>query len=349
MPLTTEELDRLVSTWFVHKEHAVAGAEEFARHQAEFREELLRRRETLGTALQAGDPAAVARLVAGLVPQAAGAPDPAAWAEERVRTILAQGDDEAWLVLTTLISRAPDDDALQYIGAGPVEDFFNDDVAERFKAQIANLFASDRKFRVALSAAWGLPAIVRRLVAEHPPGPDLSNAPAVTKDLVLRYIAFRRALINSGSVTDRSQQEQALRDAGLGFDDARAVGALVAEVLKIVHGPEAYDKAVARLDSLHESRKRHIVQLKTLMPPGTTLPIPDLESPKAVAWFAAHDARMRETVLGELRPQGSAEELLRRLRLAWGSEAVDVVLAQVEELKALLGSPELGRGWPPEG
>jgi hypothetical protein len=62
--------------------------------------------------------------------------------------------EDAWPVIVHLIEAAPDDEALSYVAAGPLEDALHYH-AERFGDRILTRARTDPKFREALAGVWG--------------------------------------------------------------------------------------------------------------------------------------------------------------------------------------------------
>jgi hypothetical protein len=62
--------------------------------------------------------------------------------------------EEAWPVIVHLIDSAPDDDALSYVAAGPLEDALHYHSA-RFGERILARARIDPKFNAALGGVWG--------------------------------------------------------------------------------------------------------------------------------------------------------------------------------------------------
>jgi hypothetical protein len=84
------------------------------------------------------------------------------------------GPERAWPIILQLIDRAPDDDALTFIGSGAVEDLVNKAGAE-FADRIADEAATSPRFRAALSAVWpshDVPDSIRAVMRSSAAGAD---------------------------------------------------------------------------------------------------------------------------------------------------------------------------------
>lgn len=300
MPLSTEDIERLATEWTSARARAAD------------------------------------RLLSGPIPDTS---NERGWegddAEQRVSAVLREGSEDAWRLLKELVRSAPDDDALAYLGAGPVEDFVSQEVGTRFEERISEQLASDRRFRVAFSSAWGLPLVLQRLVEVHPPGPDPADSTAITEEAVRRYILFRRGQLEAAAPGRSSGAEGALGQGGLNVAEARKVGVLVAAILRVLRAPEALAGAKAWLESAAKRRAQLVEQMRAMATPGLTLALPALDAPEVQAWFAERDEDMRERMLHEVGLHASAEEVLAALRRAWGDSAVDAVLAHADELASL--------------
>lgn len=78
------------------------------------------------------------------------------------------GADEAWPVISALVERAPDDAALAYVAAGPLEDLIRLH-GEHVEDRIVEQARQDARFREALRGVWGwqsAPARLRERVME---------------------------------------------------------------------------------------------------------------------------------------------------------------------------------------
>ena len=75
------------------------------------------------------------------------------WAWEDAREVLERGGDEAWFVISELITRSPTERGLGAIGAGPLEDWL-----QLHGPKVIGLLegeaARDRRWRVAVSSVW---------------------------------------------------------------------------------------------------------------------------------------------------------------------------------------------------
>lgn len=78
------------------------------------------------------------------------------WAWQRVDEILRSGDlDRAWEVTALLLKKAPDE-LLDYIAAGPLEDFI-DGYGDRAFDRVEQACEEDPRLQYALSGIWLLP------------------------------------------------------------------------------------------------------------------------------------------------------------------------------------------------
>lgn len=75
--------------------------------------------------------------------------------------------DDAWRLLLVLVERAPDDEVLGFVGAGPLEDPFRRH-GEEFAERIIDAARTRERFRQALEEMWGWEELPERvLVAFH--------------------------------------------------------------------------------------------------------------------------------------------------------------------------------------
>lgn len=79
--------------------------------------------------------------------------DPDAWASFVVCDIEVLDESRARTLLDLLVDRAPDNDVLEQVGAGPLEDFVKDCDADRL-VWIEDRAASSARFRQALACVW---------------------------------------------------------------------------------------------------------------------------------------------------------------------------------------------------
>jgi hypothetical protein len=79
---------------------------------------------------------------------------------------VADASDDAWPMILALVELAPDDAALAYVAAGPLEDLVREHL-ERFADRLVEQARRDPRFRDALKGVWGWenvdPGIRRRL------------------------------------------------------------------------------------------------------------------------------------------------------------------------------------------
>jgi hypothetical protein len=89
------------------------------------------------------------------------------WAWNRVEETIRQAPELGWSVLMQLIHGAPGEDALLYIGAGPLEEF----MCRYGESQIERILVTaqaNQRFRKALSGVWGrnrIPEHIQRRIA----------------------------------------------------------------------------------------------------------------------------------------------------------------------------------------
>lgn len=89
-------------------------------------------------------------------------------AYERVRDLMWQGNDDAWRVLLALVEQAPDNRALDLVGASPLEDFLNERTAVTYAERIAAEATRNPRFARALRASWKLPDSLSQLIGRTP-------------------------------------------------------------------------------------------------------------------------------------------------------------------------------------
>jgi len=75
------------------------------------------------------------------------------WASDAVCEITYHDPNHLWTIIKALVVAAPDDNALSYIGAGPLEDLLSSH-GERFIELIERQAAIDAKFRFCLAGVW---------------------------------------------------------------------------------------------------------------------------------------------------------------------------------------------------
>jgi len=79
------------------------------------------------------------------------------WAWQRVHEAVCSGDlDSAWEVALLLLRKAPDDDALGFVAAGPLEDFI-DGYGDQALDLVEKACDGDTRLQFALSGVWLLP------------------------------------------------------------------------------------------------------------------------------------------------------------------------------------------------
>lgn len=75
------------------------------------------------------------------------------WASERLQDLLAKDPEVAWRTIVLLIERAPSDERLGPVGAGPLEDLLNDH-GDMFIDRIEAAARTDSRFRACLASVW---------------------------------------------------------------------------------------------------------------------------------------------------------------------------------------------------
>jgi hypothetical protein len=75
------------------------------------------------------------------------------WASAAVYDLTYHDPNRLWTIIKALVAAAPDENALSYIGAGPLEDLLSK-YGERFIELIEQQAAVDAKFRFCLAGAW---------------------------------------------------------------------------------------------------------------------------------------------------------------------------------------------------
>jgi hypothetical protein len=76
------------------------------------------------------------------------------WATELLVHLTEDEPEVAWGLILDLIERAPDDDALGWVAAGPLEDLLCHHGAELID-RVEALASADARFRRCLSGVWG--------------------------------------------------------------------------------------------------------------------------------------------------------------------------------------------------
>jgi hypothetical protein len=87
------------------------------------------------------------------------------WAWEQVRERVAENPAEGWALTHDLLLAAPDDDALMYVAAGPLEDLLKR-AGESVIDDVITAARRDAKVRRALRGVWGRSGMKPHVVAE---------------------------------------------------------------------------------------------------------------------------------------------------------------------------------------
>lgn len=90
--------------------------------------------------------------------------DALAWAYDRVSNEIRKKPIEGWELVLALIAAAPNDEALDYVAAGPLEDWLCRHGGPRV-AQVSDQAHRDLRFRRALGATWGRNRMSKELAA----------------------------------------------------------------------------------------------------------------------------------------------------------------------------------------
>jgi hypothetical protein len=100
-----------------------------------------------------------------------------AWS--RIEKIVRSDPDKGWALIVALADRAPDQDAVDLLGAGPLEDFVREHGME-YIDQIDDAATRSQKFRSALTYTYGwdkVPHEVRERLRHHFPNGDPDGEP----------------------------------------------------------------------------------------------------------------------------------------------------------------------------
>jgi hypothetical protein len=87
------------------------------------------------------------------------------WAEERVEELVRERPSEGWALTYELLRAAPDDAALMYVAAGPLEDLLKEH-GEHVIDDVITAARRDAKVRRALGGVWGRSRMKPRVVIE---------------------------------------------------------------------------------------------------------------------------------------------------------------------------------------
>jgi hypothetical protein len=79
--------------------------------------------------------------------------DDLAWAWDEVTDKVFRSPSEAWPLIIELIRTAPNDAALSYVAAGPLEDFLCKH-GESFMGRVATAVDQEPRFKQALQGVW---------------------------------------------------------------------------------------------------------------------------------------------------------------------------------------------------
>jgi hypothetical protein len=100
-----------------------------------------------------------------------------AWS--RIERIVRKDPHKGWALIVALADRAPDQDALDLLGAGPLEDFIREH-GLAYLDEIDDAATRSEKFRSALTYAYGwdkVPTAVRERLLHHFPNGDPGAPP----------------------------------------------------------------------------------------------------------------------------------------------------------------------------
>src|SRR5262249_47921220 len=75
------------------------------------------------------------------------------WAFDAVHDLIREDPERLWMITKPFVPAAPDEEALGYIGAGPLEDLLSD-YGEHFIERVEQQAATDAKFRYCLAGVW---------------------------------------------------------------------------------------------------------------------------------------------------------------------------------------------------
>ena len=93
-----------------------------------------------------------------------------------IAALFRDGDapEEVWPIIVALVDRAPNDEALGFVAAGPLEDLIRRH-GQQFEDRLVERARRDRRFRQALRGVWGwekVPERLRRRIQELLRSPD---------------------------------------------------------------------------------------------------------------------------------------------------------------------------------
>jgi hypothetical protein len=89
------------------------------------------------------------------------------WLAEMLNYGPPDGPEVAWPIILELVAQAPDEEALAFIGSGPVEDLVNKHGVQ-FEGPIVSQATTDSRFRLALRHVWphdGVADTLKELIA----------------------------------------------------------------------------------------------------------------------------------------------------------------------------------------
>ena len=98
---------------------------------------------------------------------------------ELILELVRSDPDQGWALIVALADRAPDQDGVELLGAGPVEDFVREH-GEAYLDQIDEAATQSPKRRSALTYTYGWdkqPKSVRERLSRHFPNGDLDGPP----------------------------------------------------------------------------------------------------------------------------------------------------------------------------
>ncbi len=157
-----------------------------------------------------------------------------AWAWEELEDLIREDPVQAWPVVLRLVREAPDEPALYYVAAGPLEDFLTRHGAAHLH-RVLGVASGDDRLRRALGGVWGgegmdpgvWQAIQRVAIPEGPLGAHAFELVAPEGWAVDDRRGRARAVYHPAGVPPDEAEAVLFVDAGWRAPDARDIAAFI--------------------------------------------------------------------------------------------------------------------------
>ena len=152
--------------WFLaegmalHRSHSETMRQELSGQFSKMAGALRNGPDAMLTALNDEDLADMQAKVSKLTPPA----HPCEWARDEVGDVLRASGLTGWELLKAIVRRAPNDPTvLGFLGAGPFEDWVEEERVREVEADLEAMVRNDQKFRVVISSSWNVPETLREI------------------------------------------------------------------------------------------------------------------------------------------------------------------------------------------